>query len=43
MFLRNLSGRMMRFLDEQLQTEVLDEREIREAQIHILQVASTIK
>lgn len=42
-FLRNLSGRMMRFLDEQLQTEVFDEREIREAQIHILQVASTIK
>lgn len=42
-FMKNLSGRMLRFLDEQLQTEVLEEESIRAAQIHILQVASTLK
>lgn len=42
-FLSNLSGRMMRFLDEQLQTESFKEEDIKEAQIHILQVASTVK
>ena len=42
-FMKNLSGRMLRFLDEQLQTEVFEEESIRAAQIHILQVASTLK
>ncbi len=42
-FMKNLSGRMLRFLDEQLQTETFEEESIKEAQIKILQVASTIK
>ena len=42
-FMRNLSGRMMRFMDEQLQTETFKEEDMKEAQICILQVASTIK
>ena len=42
-FMKNLSGRMLRFLDEQLQTETFDEESIKEAQISILQIASTIK
>lgn len=41
--MKNLSGRMLRFMDEQIQTEVFDERSIKEAQIQILQVASVIK
>ena len=39
-FMSNLSGRMMRFMDEQLQTEQFAEQDIREAQICILQVAA---
>ena len=42
-FMSNLSGRMLRFMDEQLQTEMFVEGEIMEAQITILQVASVIK
>ena len=42
-FMKNLSGRMLRFLDEQLQTERFEEESIKEAQIKILQIASTIK
>lgn len=42
-FMKNLSGRMLRFMDEQIQTEVFDERSIKEAQIQILQVASVIE
>lgn len=42
-FMRNLSGRMLRFLDEQLQTEEFEEENVREAQIQILQIASLIK
>lgn len=42
-FMRNLSGRMLRFLDEQLQTENFDIESIKEAQIQILQIASLIK
>lgn len=42
-FMKNLSGRMLRFLDEQLQTEDFDIDLIKEAQIQILQIASLIK
>lgn len=42
-FMKNLSGRMLRFLDEQLETEKFAEESIKEAQIQILQVASVIK
>ena len=42
-FMRNLSVRMLRFLDEQLQTEEFEEENVREAQIQILQIASLIK
>ena len=42
-FMKNLSGRMLRFLDEQLQTQTFEESSIKEAQIQILQVASIIK
>lgn len=42
-FMKNLSGRMLRFLDEQLQTEEFEEANVREAQIQILQIASLIK
>jgi len=42
-FMRNLSGRMLRFMDEKLQTETFKEEDMKEAQICILQVASTIK
>ena len=41
-FMKNLSGRMLRFIDEQLQNEKFEEESIKEAQVHILQVASTI-
>ncbi len=42
-FLSNLSGRMLRFLDEKLQIESFKEEDIREAQICILQLAATLK
>lgn len=42
-FMRNLSGRMTRFMDEQLQAETFKEEEIKEAQIVILQVASVVR
>lgn len=42
-FMKNLSGRMLRFVDEQLQTEKFEEESIKEAQIQILQAASVIK
>lgn len=42
-FMGNLSGRMLRFMDEKLQTETFKEEDMKEAQICILQVASTIK
>ena len=42
-FMQNLSGRMLRFLDEQLQLETFEEESIKEAQIQILQIASVIK
>lgn len=42
-FMSNLSGRMLRFLDEQLEKEEFEEEMIKEAQIQILQVASLIK
>ena len=41
-FMRNLSGRMLRFVDEHLQSEVFELQKIKEAQIVILQIASTI-
>lgn len=41
-FMSNLSGRMLRFMDEQLQRETFKEEDIKEAQIWILQVASVI-
>lgn len=41
-FMQNLSGRMLRFIDEKLQTEEFEEEMIKEAQISILQIASVI-
>lgn len=42
-FMKNLSGRMLRFVDEQLQKEEFELEKIKEAQITVLQVASVIK
>lgn len=42
-FMQNLSGRMLRFVDEKLQTEEYEEDKIKEAQILILQKASVLK
>jgi len=42
-FMKNLSGRMLRFVDEKLQTEEYEEDKIKEAQILILQKASVLK
>ena len=42
-FMKNLSGRMLRFLDEQLRSKSFEEESIKEAQIQILQVASILK
>lgn len=39
-FMHNLSGRMLRFVHEKLETEIFKEEDIKEAQVHILQVAS---
>ena len=41
--MKNLSGRMLRFVDEKLQTEEYEEDKIKEAQILILQKASALK
>lgn len=41
-FMSNLSGRVLRFLDEQLQTEEFESDQIKDAQIRILQVGSII-
>ena len=42
-FMKNLSGRMLRFVDEQLQKEEFELEKIKEAQIAVLQITSVIK
>lgn len=41
-FMRNLSGRMLRFVDEKLQEDKFETEKIRAAQIDILQVAAVV-